>query len=241
MDQLNILIVEDDRNIADSLSEMLAILDHRIVGIASSFEEGINLLERYKVELVLLDIQLTGKKSGIDLAARVREDFGIPFIFTTAFTDIETLNKATEQSPYGYLVKPYGVKDLNASIKVAIANHQNIINWKEKEGGVLFKDCLFVKVNSKLIRVDVDTILYIEAKGDYALVVTERKGYIINSVFKNIERKLDPNGFIRVHRSYIVNIRKVVDIEENNLLIGEKVIPISRGQKAKLISKLDLI
>lgn len=241
MNKLKILIVEDDQNIAESLSEMLTVLDHNVVGIAASFGEGINILKNNIVELALVDIQLKGEKTGIDLAAKIREDYGIPFIFTTAFADSETINLATQENPYGYIVKPYGVKDINTSISVALANHIKTTKWKEKEGDILFKDCMFVKTNSRLVRVDVDSILYIEAKGDYALFVTEKKGYIINSIFKNIEQKLDPNRFIRVHRSYIVNIKKVIDIEDSSLLINEKVIPISRGQKANLMDKLDLM
>ncbi len=64
---------------------------------------------------------------------------------------------------------------------------------------------------------------------------------MVNSTFKNVEEKLDPNQFVRVHRSYIVNVDKVVDIEDNNLLINEQIIPISRGQKPNLLKRLNML
>lgn len=241
MDKVKILIVEDDLNISESLADMLTLLGHKVVGIANSYNKGVKILDNEPMDLVLLDIQLIGEKSGIDLATTIKEKFKIPFIFTTAFCDSETIELASEESPYGYLIKPYSVNDINASITLALSNHQNIMKLVEKEGDLLFKDSLFIKTNSKLVRVAVDSILYIEAKGDFALFVTEDKGHIINSNFKNIEEKLHPEKFIRIHRSYIVNINKVVDIQENSVLINGKILPISRGQKSNLLKKLDMI
>ncbi|MEL7148366.1 MAG: LytTR family transcriptional regulator DNA-binding domain-containing protein [Bacteroidota bacterium] len=240
MSTYNILIVEDDPNIADSLSEMLEILNHKVVGIAPSYEEAISLLEDNDAEIALVDIQLKGEKTGIDVAERLKSDFKLPFIFTTAYADKETIQRAAQHSPYGYIVKPYSMKEINAGIEVAIQNHKNIKEFKEDEG-VFNQQSLFIKVNSRLVRIDMKDILFVEAKGDYTVFKTEDKGYVVNSTFKNAEEKLDPNQFIRVHRSYIVNIDKVVDIEENNLLINEQIIPVSRGQKPNLLKRLNML
>lgn len=240
MDSYSILVVEDDQNIAESLAEMLEILDHHVKGIASSYDEAISLLETKDIEIALIDIQLKGEQSGIDVAERIKNNFKIPFIFTTAFADKETIKLASEQSPYGYIVKPYGMKDINAGIEIAIQNHRNVKQWHEEEGD-FYQENLFVKSNSRLVRIDLNDILYIEAKGDYAVFKTDQKGYVVNSTFKNIESKMNPDTFIKVHRSYIININKVVDIEENNLVIKDQVIPISRGQKPNLMKRLNLI
>lgn len=241
MSSYNILIVEDDHQIAESLSDILEILDHKVVGIADSYEEAVKYFEQEDVELALLDIQLNGEKSGIDLAEKIKADYHIPFVFTTAFADKETIKKASIHGPYGYIVKPYGMKDINAGIEIAIQNHKNFKNFGEEEGGVLNKESLFVKSNSRIVRINIEDILFVEAKGDYAVFKTVNKGYIVSSTFKNIEDKLDMNKFIRVHRSYIVNVDKVVDIEENNLLINDQVIPISRSQKSNLLKRLNMI
>ncbi|UXP32104.1 LytTR family transcriptional regulator DNA-binding domain-containing protein [Reichenbachiella agarivorans] len=241
MDAYNILIVEDDSQIAESLSEILEILNHKVVGIAESYDQAVSFLEKDDIELVLLDIQIKGTKSGIDVAERIRADFKVPFIFTTAFADKETIKKASTHSPYGYIVKPYGIKDINAGIEIAIENHKNFKSAKSSDEGVFNRESLFVKANSRIVRINIDDILYIEAKGDYAIFKTLEKGYIVHTTFKNVENSLDPDQFVKVHRSYIVNVNKVVDIEENNLLINEQVIPISRGQRGHLLSKLNPI
>lgn len=241
MSSYNILIIEDDPHIAASLSEMLEILDHKVLGVAESFDEAIKHLNDKDIELALVDIQIKGDKSGIDVAEKLKNDFKLPFIFTTAYADKETIQKAAVHSPYGYIVKPYSMKEINAGIEVAIQNHKNLSEVKNDEGGVFNQQSLFIKANSRLIRIDINDILFVEAKGDYTVFKTEDKGYVVNSTFKNVEEKLNVNQFVKVHRSYIVNIDKVVDIEENNLLINEQIIPISRGQKPNLMKKLNTI
>lgn len=240
MSSYNVLIIEDDPHIAASLSEMLEILNHKVVGVAPSYEDAIEKLSDNDIEIALVDIQLKSEKSGIDVAEKLKNDFKLPFIFTTAYADKETIQKAAEHSPYGYIVKPYSMKEINAGIEVAIQNHKSIKTFKEDEG-VFNQASLFIKVNSRLVRIDLKDILYVEAKGDYTVFKTEAKGYVVNSTFKNVEEKLDPNQFIRVHRSYIVNVDKVVDIEDNNLLINEQIIPVSRGQKPNLLKRLNML
>jgi len=238
----NILIVEDDPQIAETLSDIIEILDHKVVRVVDNYDDAVSQFEGQDIDLALLDIQLKGAKSGIDIAEKIKADFKVPFIFTTAFADKETIKKASEHSPYGYIVKPYGMKEINAGIEIAIQNHQAFSQQNDdSEQGVFNSESLFIKANSRIVRVNIDDILFIEAKGDYALFKTIEKGYIVHSTFKNIESKLNSNQFVKVHRSYIVNIEKIVDIEENNLLIDKQVIPISRSQKPILLSKLNSI
>lgn len=242
MEALNILIVEDDAEIAASLSDMLEMLNYNVAGIAESYDASVDLLNTKTVDLALLDIQLKGDKTGIDVAEALKNSYKLPFVFTTAFADKETIQKASMHSPYGYLVKPYGMKDIHASIEVAIINHNSLSSEIEgKEQAIFNAESLFVKYNNKIIRIPPKDILYIEAKGDYTLFKTDSKGYIVSSSMKSAESKLDPSIFVKVHRSYIININRIVDIEENNLVIADQVIPISRSQKPKLIERLNLI
>ena len=237
----NILVIEDDLEIAESLAEMLEILGHHVIASADSYDSAIKSLDHDTVDLALVDIQLKGEKTGIDVGERLTNEYNVPYIFTTAFADQETIAKAALHSPYGYIVKPYGMKDINAGIEIAISNHQNVRRLKDDEANLFQQNNIFAKVNSRLVRIEPDNILFVEAKGDYVLFKTAEKGYIVHSTIKNIEDKLDGNQFVRVHRSYIVNISKIVDIEDNNLLIDNLVIPISRNQKPHLMSKLNTI
>ena len=92
-----------------------------------------------------------------------------------------------------------------------------------------------------LIKVEIDDLLFIEAKGDYALFKTNEKGFIVHTTMKKVQERLEEYKFVKVHRSYVVNLSKIVDIEESNLLIENKVIPISRANKENLIKKLNLL
>ena len=121
--------------------------------------------------------------------------------------------------------------------------YERLKDAESKAGGMskVIDKSIFLKVDYKLIRVIIEDILYIEAKGDYALFKTEAKGYIVHTTMKRVTERLEDYNFTKVHRSYVVNVSKIVDIEESNLLIQNKVIPISRANKENLIKKLNLL
>ena len=235
----NILIVEDDSEIAESLSDMLELLGHEAVGVAASYDEALSYLGNQEIDLILLDIQLKGDKTGIDVAEQIGDKF--PYIFTTAFADDETVKKASEMGPYGYIVKPYGMKDINPAIEVAISNFQKNKILETDQADFFNNNHLFIKANSRLIRIEDDDILFIEAKGDYALFKTKEKGYIVHTTLKNVMEKMNPQRFLKVHRSYVINLDKIKDIEDSSIQIEDKIIPVSRQHKPELMSRIDLI
>jgi DNA-binding LytR/AlgR family response regulator len=243
MSKLKILIVEDDLLISESLKDILRILNHQLVGVADNADTAIDICNKDLPDLALLDIQISGDIDGVELAEIIRDQFDIPFIFTTAYADNETVLRARDKGPFGYLVKPYGVKEVNAAIQIAKASFDRL-KTAEKAAINMSKivdNSLFLKVDSKLIKVKIEDILFVEAKGDYALFKTKSKGYIVHTTIKHAEDRLSSFNFQKVHRSYIVNISKIVDIEESNLLIEDKVIPISRANKEALINRLNLL
>ena len=242
MSKLKVLVVEDDPMISESLSDILRVLGHEVVGVAEKADTAIELCNEHSPEIALLDIQIGGDIDGVDLAEMINDEFDIPFIFTTAFADSNTIARAKERGPYGYLVKPYGVKDLNAAIEVAMTAFNRLKTAQKKGGGgQIFERNIFLKVDSRLVKVKIDDILYVEAKGDYALFKTKDKGYIVHGTMKKFQMRLQDYQFQKVHRSFIVNLNKIVDIEESNLLIEDKVIPISRANKEALMQRLNLL
>lgn len=242
MSKYKVLIVEDDPMISESLSDILDVLGHEVIGIADNADRAIELCNEKEPDIALLDIQIAGDIDGVDLAEMINDEFDIPFIFTTAFADANTIGRAKERGPFGYLVKPYGVKDLNAAIEVAMGAFQRLKKAEKKGGGgQIIERNIFLKVDSKLIKVKIDDILYIEAKGDYALFKTKAKGYIVHGTMKKFQLRLDKFNFQKVHRSFIVNLDKIEDIEESNLLIEGKIIPISRANKEALMQRLNLL
>jgi DNA-binding LytR/AlgR family response regulator len=99
----------------------------------------------------------------------------------------------------------------------------------------------YVNIDRRLIKIDIASVNVVEAKGDYIHIKTEQKNYIVHSTLKKIEEKLPDTLFLKVHRTYIINTKKIIDIEDNSVLIGKDVIPVSRANRPELIKRLNML
>jgi len=99
----------------------------------------------------------------------------------------------------------------------------------------------YVNIDRRLIKIDIASVNVVEAKGDYIHIKTEQKNYIVHSTLKKIEEKLPDSLFLKVHRTYIINTKKIIDIEDNSVLIGKDVIPVSRANRPELIKRLNML
>jgi two-component system, LytTR family, response regulator LytT len=250
MSKTNILIVEDESIVAKDIQHSLKKLGYTVVGMCSTGEDAIRTAEEVKPDLVLMDIMLKGDMSGIEAAGQIREKLNIPVIYLTAYADESTLSKAKVSEPYGYIIKPFKEIDLHTSIEMAIYKHEKETDVK-KERDFLYsivenkesKDIIFVKSNSRLVKVKTSDIYFVEALKDYVVINTANARYTIHSTMKDIEKKLPSNDFIRVHRSFIVRIDKIVAIEQPNLILEEdkKLIPIGGSYKDDLSKRLNMV
>lgn len=250
MSKTNILIVEDESIVAKDIQMSLRKLGYNVVAICSNGEDAIRAAEEHTPDLVLMDIMLKGEMSGIDAAEQIRGRFNVPIIYLTAYADESTLSKAKITEPYGYIIKPFKEIDLRTSIEMALYKHQKETDIR-KERDFLYsivenkdsKDIIFVKSNSRLVKVRTKDIYFIEALKDYVVINTSNARYTIHSTMKDIERKLSPNEFVRVHRSFIVRIDKITAIEPPNLLLEDekKPIPIGGSYKDELTKKINQV
>jgi DNA-binding LytR/AlgR family response regulator len=193
---------------------------------------------------------LKGDKTGIEAAEEIRSEMNIPVIFLTAYADEGTLAKAKVTEPYGYIIKPFKEIDIHTSIEMAIYK-----NMKEKEvlkerdflyslvEGKGSDDFIFVKSNSRLVRLKTSDIYFVEALKDYVVINALNSRYTIHSTMKDIEKKLPADEFIRVHRSFIVRLDKIAAIEQPNLILenDKKVIPIGGSYKEELQNRINLV
>lgn len=251
MPKANILVVEDESIVSKDIQSSLKKLNYNISAACSTGEEAVLLSASEKPDLVLMDIMLKGKISGIDAAEKITSELSIPVIFLTAYADESTLSKAKLSEPYGYILKPFKEIDLSSSIEMAIYKHQKFLEMKKErdlfyslvEGKEGSKDFVFVKSNSKLIRVDTKEIFFIEALKDYVVINTLSTRYTIHSTMKEIEKRLLLSDFIRVHRSFIVRTDKIVAIENNTLILekDKKLIPIGGSYRDELLERLNMI
>ncbi len=250
MSKISVLIVEDESIVAKDIQHSLKKLGYNVLGICSSGEDAIKLVEELGPDIVLMDIMLKGTMNGIEAAAQIRETNNIPVIFLTAYADENTLSKAKVSEPFGYIIKPFKEIDLHTSIEMAIYKHEKESNLKKERDFLYsivenkeFKDILFVKSNSKLVKVKTSDIFYVEALKDYVVVNTATTRYTIHSTMKDIEKKLPASDFVRVHRSFIVRIDKIVAIEQPNLILEDdkKLIPLGGSYKDALTKRLNLL
>jgi len=250
MSKTNILIVEDESIVAKDIQNSLKKLGYSVAGTSATGEEAIKMAAEHKPDIVLMDIMLKGAMSGIEAAAEIRKKHDIPVIFLTAYADENTLNKAKITEPHGYIIKPFKEVDLHTAIEVAIYKHGKEQEVK-KERDMLYsivegkgeKDVIFVKSNSRMVKIRTKDIYFVEALKDYVIINTANARYTVLSTMKNIEEKLPKKDFIRVHRSFIVLIDKIVAIDHNVLLMEDdkKEIPIGGSYKDDLVNRLNML
>lgn len=135
-----ILICEDDRNIGYYLRKKLELLDYFVCGVYPTGEEVLSQLELIRPDLILMDIMLEGKLDGIETALIIKQKYNIPLIFLTALSNDRSVQRAKQAEPYGYLVKTFEAKDLNATIEIAL--HKRNVEEKLIESEFWFKATL---------------------------------------------------------------------------------------------------
>ena len=238
-----ILIVEDDMIIAANLSMQLTQLGYEVTGIETRGEEAVAHAKVNTPDIILMDIQLKGTLTGIETAALIKKYLPVPLIFITANADEGTFNKAKETNPFAFISKPFNKLDLERTIALAVQHYdkqQTAAAIHEVEPEIL-GDRIFVRFNNRLIKIILREILYIEAERNYCNIITEEKNYMVVCTLKMIEGKLLAGDFVRIHRSYIVNILKLDAVADDFVEINKKVIPVSKTYKDTLLSRIQTI
>lgn len=233
--QIRILIVEDESIIAEDMSQMLKKLGYTISGTAYSYNEAIQLLNKNETDLVLVDINLSDSKDGIDLAEQINKHYNLPLIFVTSSADPITLNKAKKTVSNGYVLKPFTSDDLYAAIEMAISNFQTKEVNQQK-----LKDALFIKDDELFVKVLTNEILWLKSDKNYTEVNTPNKQYVVRGSIKETLGELD-NRFIRIHKSYVVNLNKIEALGASYVFINKTEIPIGKNYKDELIGKINML
>lgn len=249
MSKANILIVEDESIVAKDIQQSLTKLGYNVLGTYTKGELAVAAVSELKPDLIFMDIMLKGEISGIQAAEQIKKIHDVPVIFLTAYADEDTLNKAKVTEPHGYLLKPFKEVDLKTTVEMALYKHQKESD-RRKERDILYslvegKDSgfVFVKSNSKMVKVNTNEIVFVEALKDYVTINTTSTKYTIHSTMKDMEKSLPSNEFVRVHRSFIVRLDKISAVDLPNLYIDniKNPIPIGGSYKDDLIKRLNYV
>jgi len=243
MSLLKIGIVEDELVIARTILNTLDELGYSHCGPAINYTEAMEMLDDNKPDLLLLDIQLSGKKDGIDVAQKINELYQIPFIFLTANSDAETIDRAKKVKPHAYIVKPFTKEELFAAIEIAFSNFTgNRFNAKsEKVASYHAKDYIFIRDGYVFRKFFFNELLYLESDANYVTIhLQSQKKVMVRSTLSDFNEKIDQKIFIRVHRSYSVNINKIEEIFPTEITIQGVKIPIGKSYREELFKTLGL-
>lgn len=250
MSKINVLVIEDESIVSKDIQYSLKKLGYSIAGAAATGKKAVELAGETKPDIILMDIMLKGEMNGIEASAQIKEKYNIPIIFLTAYADENTLAKAKVTEPYAYIIKPFKEIDINTSIEMALYKHNKELEIL-KERDMLYSvvenkentDFIFVKSKSRLIKLNTKDIYYIEALKDYVVINTLTTRYTIHSTMKDIQAKMPSEFFIRVHRSFIIRLDKISQIEFPNIVLEDekKTLPIGGSYKEGLYKRLNLV
>jgi DNA-binding LytR/AlgR family response regulator len=203
----------------------------------------------------LLDINLKGALDGVQTAQFMLKTSEIPIIYVTANTDEATFNRAKETRPYAFIAKPVNNLDLQRAIELTVSriteNSAKIneigvkINDTDEainhEMPFILSDRIFVKHKDKMVKLVIADILYIEAERNYCRIFTKNKEYLLSSTLKIMEEKLPTPLFVRVHRSFMVNLSQIDEVSDSYVIVNQKAIPLSHSLREDLLKRIQTI
>lgn len=239
---MKILIVEDEVIIAMDMDMILSSHGYEVIGPATDYDSAIKLLNSDLPDLVLLDIHLVGKKDGIAIAEKINLDYQIPFIFTTSFKDTATMDQAKAVKPAAYLIKPFKPEQILIAIELAIVNYagEGEVEKPVADEGLIFNDSIFIKEKHRFTKITIADIKWLQASNNYVEIHLEGKKYLVRSSLKSFIAKLNHPDFFKVHKSYVVNINHIANIQPTSITINNQEIPLAPNYAATLLKRLKI-
>jgi two-component system response regulator LytT len=237
---MNCIIIDDEKVARAIVKTLCSRIDS--LSVLEEFSNAlgaIKYLNENTVDLIFLDIHMPDF-NGLDFIKSLKKPPKIILITSDSKFAMEAfeydfmvdyLLKPLEFNSFNKAIEKAYIKEFELGSKSAIA--KSIANVSEND--------FYINIDRRLIKIDLPSIYLIEAKGDYIKIKTENKDYLVHSTMKKIEEKLPRSLFLKIHRSFIINIKKIIDIEDNSVLIQKDVIPVSRSKRPELMKRLDLL
>ena len=205
---MKILIVEDDPFVAEDLMDKLEKLPHElavdVTGVAESYETALEAIGAMKPDLALLDIELKGKLTGIDLSEQLNRQ-GIHFIYISSLEDLAVYYKAKTTGPVEYLPKPVNT----LSLRNALVEAKSEIATMKSRRMHFFPDGKGIKK-----RIEADQVAYIKAGGMYCQVFfADGTDWMLSVPMGTVMKDLDHPDLLKIHRSYMINRNYILQIQ----------------------------
>ncbi len=243
MPAVRILIVEDEPLIAEDLRGHLDELGYEVCGVCDNALDAMAEIAAQKPDLLLLDINLGDGADGVELAQKVNAKYRVPFIFVTSHSDKATLQRVKAVRPAGFIIKPFDENELRAQVEIALARFAGDMEataapTDAQRNDFVIADSIFIRDKGKLVKVPLDEIHYAEADDNYVTLFTPTRKFVITSTLSAVEEKLNSPHHLRIHRSYLVDLRKVTAVQEGYVRIGAQNIPVGKTHKDALMARI---
>ncbi len=246
MDPVRLLVVEDDAVIAADLASLSRDLGYLVCAICADAGAAMSALAVHRPDLVLLDIHLGSGKDGISVAEHINSHAAAPFIFVTGHTDRATLERVKAVRPAGFIIKPFDEDDLRTQIEIALARFAARMEVTALPSGAQqqdfrIADVLFVRDKGRLVKVPVKEIIYAEAADNYVVLHVRDRRYVLASTLTGLEERIASPHFVRIHRGYLVDVRRITGLREREALIGDISLPVGRTHRDELRRRWQMV
>lgn len=238
MEKIRVLVSENINNLEVDLGNRLQEMGFEIVDLVSGNESLLKVLENRRADVVLMD----SAKDGIKTAAEIANKYQTPVVFLSSDENMQNIKDIENSEAISFIAKPASDIAIYANIKLAFQL------FEARQTTVTSQDLpqdkyIFVRADYKLNKIRMVDIYYAEAKKDYVTIHTSDNVFTTHSTMKEVLKVLPRDRFIRIHRSYIVNIDKIFSIKYPDLIIENKmkIIPIGGLYRRELFSKLNIL
>lgn len=198
-----------------------------------------------KPDIILMDIQLKGILDGVETAKKMKKEFNIPIVYLTSNTNDILFNKAKATNPVTFIAKPLKRTALKHAIELATTkiktNDSDIAISTDIESTLVLNDRIFVRNHERMIKIFIKDILYIISERNYTRIFSKNKEYLLVMTMKDLDKKLPIEHFLRIHRSYIINLSQVDEVAGTHVVIANKAIPLSKSLRGDLLNRLQTI
>jgi DNA-binding LytR/AlgR family response regulator len=258
MTDVQVMIVEDESIVAMDLSAGLEHDGYKVVGVADNYDDAVSLFKNNPVDILLMDINIHGEKDGIETATTLMNIRPVPLIYLTAFTDAATVARVKHTNPSAFLTKPYSIDNVRIAIDLALYNFAEakpatggkVLSMQtdtsgdrqkaDKEQFLQMEDYIFIKQQYKFVKFKLCEILFAEADNNYVNLHTRSQKFVVRLSLADLVDRLHFPRFIRIHRSFAVNLDEISSFDDQEVKIGLHEIPIGRNYRQDFLDHFNL-
>ena len=226
----SVLIVEDESITSTAIAQELRSTGYQISGVAVSYDEAVACYHHSRPDLAVLDVHLSGARSGIDFAHYLRrQPDPIPFVYLTAQLNRDDRSLSMDTFPAGYLSKPLHMGSLLTTIETALHNH-----YQQDNGEVVH-----IQSSQSVHKIAVRDILHLRADHVYVnVILRDGRSIMVRRSLSDLIAEINHADIVQIHRSHAVNLRHVTAYNRRQLIVGEEEIPISNTYRDGVMNRV---